>query len=663
MIYDGAMRRSVCLVGLGWALTHAGCGPAGEPQSAGLVTALPPGTLERLGRGVFEVVTPKLEDPRVRYLDDLPDELIPFNERNDRFASVGTAFAIGSQRFLSAAHVIVLGEKTPHERYFLRDSQGAMCEVSTVLRYSQHRDVVEFGCEGELQAAVPLELRGDPQIGEHVFTLGNALGEGIVLRSGEVTSFTPEPDNGEWKYLRYTAPASPGNSGGPLVDGLGRAVGIVIAKTEAENLNYAYPISALEEVSTKRTEFLVRGLTIADQGFELPFDWEFYGHLPRPLREVRAAALQHRDALVEENLATFHRVFEDRIFPKAKGVSAALRSQPTPFGISLYSPTQQGWTVNDGEFVLHDVAPDRHLHARVYESGSGVDFVLERAKGQSVDALLHSPKEILDLVLQKTQWTHTLYGKALRVGSYGAPDTETLLEDVYGRPWLLARWKNPKLSSSFHQVCTTIPAGVSCFALETTWAVGEVIERVYQRQLRRMVLGYHGTLDDWEDYLNGPSKGRPEVLRQAKVKRAGEMFEFALGTLLGKASVAGLSGGSRLFVNVGLDPTEPNHARALDLFLDPSEDRQTRFTVETFFELEADATPGDKALWQDMRARKSPYNNVATTRSGRVRRSLVLPEELGAQPAFLVVKGCSVAETEDRAALGKPCDRWQGTSR
>lgn len=37
--------------------------------------------------------------------------------------------------------------------------------------------------------------------------------------------------------------ASPGNSGGPLCDGEGKVIGIVIGKSPNENLNYSPPIA------------------------------------------------------------------------------------------------------------------------------------------------------------------------------------------------------------------------------------------------------------------------------------------------------------------------------------------------------------------------------------------------------------------------------------
>lgn len=46
------------------------------------------------------------------------------------------------------------------------------------------------------------------------------------FRDGIYTSDTSEDRNGEWRWIRFSAVASPGNSGGPLLDKDGKVAGI-----------------------------------------------------------------------------------------------------------------------------------------------------------------------------------------------------------------------------------------------------------------------------------------------------------------------------------------------------------------------------------------------------------------------------------------------------
>jgi hypothetical protein len=64
--------------------------------SAAELTAL---VQRRIANATFEVVDLKLEADPLTYEKPLPLELIPFRERTDKYRSLGTAFAIGKNRF------------------------------------------------------------------------------------------------------------------------------------------------------------------------------------------------------------------------------------------------------------------------------------------------------------------------------------------------------------------------------------------------------------------------------------------------------------------------------------------------------------------------------------------------------------------------------------
>jgi S1-C subfamily serine protease len=89
---------------------------------------------------------------------------------------------------------------------------------------------------------VALPLDRTPALNAVVYAVGNALGTGVVIRDGLYTSDTPEQQDGAWKWMRFSAAASPGNSGGPLLDKDGKVIGVVLMKSANENLNYALPI-------------------------------------------------------------------------------------------------------------------------------------------------------------------------------------------------------------------------------------------------------------------------------------------------------------------------------------------------------------------------------------------------------------------------------------
>ena len=62
-------------------------------------------------------------DP-LTYEKPLPLELLPFQERNDKYYSIGTAFAIGNNRYVTAAHVLQVGIDSLWGEPALRDASG-----------------------------------------------------------------------------------------------------------------------------------------------------------------------------------------------------------------------------------------------------------------------------------------------------------------------------------------------------------------------------------------------------------------------------------------------------------------------------------------------------------------------------------------------------------
>ena len=100
---------------------------------------------KRVRAATFEVVVPKPADSGVTYERPLPLELrLPFSERNDHYWSMGTAFAIAPNTFVTAAHVLTAstnGQGGPPE---LRAANGETFKIDQVLKFSLHQDFAVF---------------------------------------------------------------------------------------------------------------------------------------------------------------------------------------------------------------------------------------------------------------------------------------------------------------------------------------------------------------------------------------------------------------------------------------------------------------------------------------------------------------------------------------
>src|SRR5882757_2985916 len=196
----------------------------------------------RVREATFEVVVAKPEKDPLIYEKPLPLELLPYSVRTDKYNSLGTAFAIGENRFVTAAHVLQVGTRTQFGVPLLRTSNGRVLAIDRIIKYSSAKDFVVFSLQRPDKVAA-FRTETKPKLDARVYAVGNALGDGIVVRDGVYTSETPEDRDGRWKWLRFSAAASPGNSGGPLLDETGKVIGMIAMKSPNENLNYALPIA------------------------------------------------------------------------------------------------------------------------------------------------------------------------------------------------------------------------------------------------------------------------------------------------------------------------------------------------------------------------------------------------------------------------------------
>jgi putative serine protease PepD len=110
----------------------------------------------------------------------------------------------------------------------------------TIVRTDQTDDlaIVHVG-----ERLTPLQVASSrPKVGAMVMAAGSPLGLSGTISVGVVSGFRSIYGS---DYMQFTAPISPGNSGGPLVDRQGRVVGIATAKLladGAEALGFAIPV-------------------------------------------------------------------------------------------------------------------------------------------------------------------------------------------------------------------------------------------------------------------------------------------------------------------------------------------------------------------------------------------------------------------------------------
>jgi len=144
----------------------------------------------------------------------------------------------GGSDIVTNFHVIAeawnAGEATVQVR------QGDRTLDGTIIRVQPSDDLALVHIAARLPALPTAAQR--PQLGDAVLAVGSPLGLGGSVSLGVVSGFRSLEGA---DYIQFSAPISPGNSGGPVLDHRGRVVAVAAAKFEGqgvEALSLAIPV-------------------------------------------------------------------------------------------------------------------------------------------------------------------------------------------------------------------------------------------------------------------------------------------------------------------------------------------------------------------------------------------------------------------------------------
>lgn len=456
--------------------------------------------LQRQVRGAtFEVVQKKPDKDPLSYEKPLPLELLPFIERNDAYRSIGTAFALGNNTYVTAAHVITACIASQFGPPALRSADGHVYAIDRILRFSAHEDFVVFALTDDPRPA-PLTANREPHIDDPVLAVGNALGEGIVIRDGLLTSETPEEQDGRWKWLRFSAAASPGNSGGPLLDATGNVIGIVIGKSPNENLNYSLPITRVLDASDAAS-FDVRTLQ------SLPFlhatrTYRLKDSFPLPQRWSDFVSAYQRiiDAHAEEALKELLRDQADVLFPKGKGSEDLLNTVETAYKPALLTQSaDSSWMLDTSRYASTDLGDDGSV-----EVGGGSSMTLLRLHrpGNASDAAFYADsKAFMDAALKGLNIKRQVGSDEVLVTSLGTALTNTQFVDSYGRRWQERVWRVPYLDAYIIGLLLPTPDGYVGMMQITPSSLVHVVQKRIELNADLFYMSYWGTLSQWQAFL------------------------------------------------------------------------------------------------------------------------------------------------------------------
>ncbi len=90
---------------------------------------------------------------------------------------------------------------------------------------------------------------GAVKIGQTVYAVGNPKKFEGTFSEGNISGIR---DGANGKLLQFTAPVSPGSSGGAVLNDAGKVIGVTVSEGPGENLNWAIPANDLDELLEKQ---------------------------------------------------------------------------------------------------------------------------------------------------------------------------------------------------------------------------------------------------------------------------------------------------------------------------------------------------------------------------------------------------------------------------
>lgn len=498
-------------------------GPAGAAPSLDKEVA------DLVDRATYEVVVKKPDDKAsgITYAKPLPWDLVPYARRTDDYLPLGTAFAIGPNTFVSAAHVMQIPGPTQWGEMYLRDRDDNIHAIDAVSKCAIRPDFVVFSLK-EAPGGAHFEVNREPAKNERVFAVGNALGQGIVIREGRYTSRTPEDYQGAWEWLRFSAAASPGNSGGPLLDKHGRVLGVVERKSENENLNYALPISAVLDAEPGLARMEARMLyRIENMDRTLRNDLDLQLGLPLPLDRLREEMAAKVNTHGREAGERFFEKYREEIFPSGEGSTRILHNN---YEATFPNLIGEG---DDGNWSLF--YPEKRKTAELGNNGyirfgtmdKSMVLLVKKPDDLAMERFTHDSQKFMDLILQALPYKRTVGPEEVRITSLGEAERDFVHTDSFGRKWQARVWSVPHEDARLVAVSLPLPGGNATILKKarTRHTDGYIYD--LKKLTDFLYISYYGTLEQWRGYLALDAL-LPEAFADIDIDIAyGERFRYA----------------------------------------------------------------------------------------------------------------------------------------
>jgi hypothetical protein len=165
------------------------------------------------------------------------------NDASGKVVSKGSGFLVSADGRIVTNHHVIAGASSASVKL----NNGSFFPVEGVIADDPEQDLAVLKVPGK---GLPFLNLGDSEasaVGQRVLAIGSPLGLENSVSDGIVSALRTDGSGKSW--IQTTAPASHGNSGGPLLAMDGKVIGVLTwKKEEGENLNFAAPSNSIKSL-------------------------------------------------------------------------------------------------------------------------------------------------------------------------------------------------------------------------------------------------------------------------------------------------------------------------------------------------------------------------------------------------------------------------------
>ena len=171
--------------------------------------------------------------------------LILVSKEGGKLEGLGSGVIVDANGIiLTANHVIKDARQVQ-----VRQKNGEFYDRVELIGVDDRRDVAALRIVARGLPVLAVAEAGEKSVGEAVYVVSNPEGlfwsaSNGILSALRLADEVPGAGAG-YRILQFTAPISPGSSGGALVDSKGRLLGIVVGSMPGQNVNFAVPIQSV----------------------------------------------------------------------------------------------------------------------------------------------------------------------------------------------------------------------------------------------------------------------------------------------------------------------------------------------------------------------------------------------------------------------------------